>query len=391
MQRAGLVLGERLGRVEVQGAGGWVGDQHLERRQLEAQRLARGGAGGDDRRRVEGAQQRVALVQVELRRCRRAAARRGRAGRARPGSGPGRAAVRGAVVVDQALVLASGFQQRIPGFGCGAGRGQAPSMAAAGSASGPGSDALLAVCALVATVASSCFARSTSTSTAPCSARAGRSFAPPTAASAWRARGCCRPAHRADVEVVMFTGRAERGVDEMMRVLGQRSYIFELGCGIVIDGEHEWLTGDLVPSEERGTIFEQIEATGAPAAAARRRSPGGWSTTRPGPIGREVSHVFRGLVPADEASAVLEQAGFGWLRLVDNGVISGHGTAAERARLDDRRRARPLLPPDPQPGLQGPRGGPPHAEPRLPARRSASPAATRVRTWRPPTSSAPSG
>ena len=131
--------------------------------------------------------------------------------------------------------------------------------------------------------------------------------------------------HRADVEVVMFTGRAERGVDEMMRVLGQSSYIFELGCGVVIDGEHEWLTGDLVPSKERGTIFEQIEATGAPRLlletfAGRLEYHTPWSE------GREVSHVFRGLVPADEASAVLEEAGLGWLRLVDNGVISGHGT-----------------------------------------------------------------
>jgi phosphoglycolate phosphatase len=129
---------------------------------------------------------------------------------------------------------------------------------------------------------------------------------------------------RAGVEVVIYTGRAEYGVDDLMRLLGQRSYIFELGCGIVIDGEHEWLTGDLVPSEERGTIFEQIEATGAPRLlldtfAGRLEYHTPWS------IGREVSHVFRGLVSADEASAALKQAGLDWLRLVDNGVISGHG------------------------------------------------------------------
>jgi HAD superfamily hydrolase (TIGR01484 family) len=130
--------------------------------------------------------------------------------------------------------------------------------------------------------------------------------------------------HRADVEVVMFTGRAERGVDEMMRVLGQTSYIFELGCGIVVDGEHEWLTGDLVPSEERGTIFEQIDATGAPKLLLDA-FPGRLEYHTPWSEGREVSHVFRGLVAADEASAVLEQAGLGWMRLVDNGVISNHG------------------------------------------------------------------
>ena len=65
MQGAGLVLGERLGGVQVEGAGGRVGDEHLERRQLEAERLARSGAGGDDRRLLEGAHQGVALVQVE--------------------------------------------------------------------------------------------------------------------------------------------------------------------------------------------------------------------------------------------------------------------------------------------------------------------------------------
>ncbi|HWE59598.1 MAG TPA: HAD-IIB family hydrolase [Solirubrobacteraceae bacterium] len=129
---------------------------------------------------------------------------------------------------------------------------------------------------------------------------------------------------RAGVEVVIYTGRAELGVDDLMRLLNQRSYIFELGCGIVIDGEKEWLTGELVPSEERGTIFQQIEATGAPlllleAFAGRLEYHTPWS------IGREVSHVFRGHVPADEASKVLKEAGLDWLRLVDNGVISGHG------------------------------------------------------------------
>jgi len=129
---------------------------------------------------------------------------------------------------------------------------------------------------------------------------------------------------RAAVEVVIYTGRAEAGVDDLMRLLGQRSYIFELGCGIVIDGEKEWLTGGLVPSEEHGTIFQQIDATGAPKLlldtfAGRLEYHTPWS------VGREVSHVFRGHVPADDASAVLERAGLGWLRLVDNGVISSHG------------------------------------------------------------------
>ena len=66
VERARLVLGERLGRVQVQRAGGAVGGQHLERRQLEAQRLARRGPGRDDRRAVERRSSACGLVGVEL-------------------------------------------------------------------------------------------------------------------------------------------------------------------------------------------------------------------------------------------------------------------------------------------------------------------------------------
>ena len=50
VERARLVLGERLRRVEVERAGAGVAAEHVERGELEAQRLARRGAGGDDRR-----------------------------------------------------------------------------------------------------------------------------------------------------------------------------------------------------------------------------------------------------------------------------------------------------------------------------------------------------
>ena len=44
--------------------------------------------------------------------------------------------------------------------------------------------------------------------------------------------------------------------------------------------------------------------------------------------------LFRGLVPADEASAVLANAGLGWLRLVDNGVIAAHGVLRVKGFVD---------------------------------------------------------
>lgn len=128
---------------------------------------------------------------------------------------------------------------------------------------------------------------------------------------------------RADVEVVLYSGRRQGSVFECSRLIGSRAYIFELGCGLVLDGELEWLTGGVEPSEEAGTIFEQLARSGAPELLLERyRDRLEYHT--PWSLGREISHLFRGLVDLGEAHALLEEAGLGWLRLVDNGVIREH-------------------------------------------------------------------
>jgi hydroxymethylpyrimidine pyrophosphatase-like HAD family hydrolase len=128
---------------------------------------------------------------------------------------------------------------------------------------------------------------------------------------------------RADVEVVLFSGRRQQSVFECSRLIGSASYIFELGCGLVIDGELQWLTDGLVPSAEAGSIYDQIEASGAPALLLERYAERLEYHT-PWSIGREISHLFRGKVDLDEIALLLDEAGFGWLRLVDNGVIREH-------------------------------------------------------------------
>jgi phosphoglycolate phosphatase len=128
---------------------------------------------------------------------------------------------------------------------------------------------------------------------------------------------------RAGAEVVLYSGRRERSVFDDARLLGLSSYCFELGCGLVVDGELEWLTDGIVPSPEEGTIHEQIERSGAPALLLEHFA-GRLEYHTPWSIGREVSVLFRGMVDLDEAQRVLEQAGFGWLRLVDNGIVHEH-------------------------------------------------------------------
>jgi hypothetical protein len=84
---------------------------------------------------------------------------------------------------------------------------------------------------------------------------------------------------RADVEVVLVSGRRAAQMAEDSRLLGQRAYVFEAGAGLVVDGDTYWSTGDFEPEAER-SIHDQIADTGAPALRSTT-TPDGWSTTSP--------------------------------------------------------------------------------------------------------------
>jgi phosphoglycolate phosphatase len=126
--------------------------------------------------------------------------------------------------------------------------------------------------------------------------------------------------HRAGVEVVIKSGRRRAQVMEDARLLGQSSYIFEVGSAIVIDGETTFLTGDFRP-RDGNSVHDQIAATGAPELLLGRYD-GRLEYHAPFHLGREVSHVFRGSVDAREANELLAAEGHSDLRLVDNGEIA---------------------------------------------------------------------
>jgi hydroxymethylpyrimidine pyrophosphatase-like HAD family hydrolase len=128
---------------------------------------------------------------------------------------------------------------------------------------------------------------------------------------------------RAEAEVVLYSGRRQSSVFECARLIGSSAYVFEVGCGLVLDDELEWLTGGLQPSREAGSIFDQIQVSGAPRLLLDRFA-GRLEYHTPWSQEREVSHLFRGAVDVAEAQALLEQEEFDWLRLVDNGVVREH-------------------------------------------------------------------
>jgi hypothetical protein len=126
--------------------------------------------------------------------------------------------------------------------------------------------------------------------------------------------------HRAGVEIVIMSGRREPQVNSDTRLIGSSSYIYEAGCGVVIDGERTLLTGDWVPDDD-GTPAEKLLAAGIPDLLFER-FPGRLEWHRPWHDDRKLSHLFRGSVDVAEANALLAERGHRDLRFLDNGAIA---------------------------------------------------------------------
>jgi hydroxymethylpyrimidine pyrophosphatase-like HAD family hydrolase len=144
---------------------------------------------------------------------------------------------------------------------------------------------------------------------------------------------------RADVEVVIKSGRRKAQVMEDARLIGQTAYIYEVGCGLVVDGEETFLTGDMQPTEER-SVHEQVDGLGAPGLLLETYE-GRLEPHAPWHLGRQFSHLLRGLVDVDEANDLLSGNALGNLRLVDNGAISPKETLL---RLEGTPHAYHLIP-----------------------------------------------
>jgi hydroxymethylpyrimidine pyrophosphatase-like HAD family hydrolase len=125
--------------------------------------------------------------------------------------------------------------------------------------------------------------------------------------------------HRAGVEVVVKSGRREAQVMEDSRLMGQTAYIFEVGCGVVIDGEKTILVGD-AEIDEGKTLAETMVDRGV-AELLFSHFDGRLEWHRPWHRERRHSLLFRGKVDVDEANRVISEAGHRGLRLIDNGAI----------------------------------------------------------------------
>ena len=126
--------------------------------------------------------------------------------------------------------------------------------------------------------------------------------------------------HRAGVELVIMSGRRESTVGADSRLFGQTSYIYEAGCGVVIDGERTLLTGGW-KTDGDGTPAEKMLAAGIPELLFGA-FPGKLEWHAPWHTGRELSHLMRGEVDVEAANALLAENGHDDVRFLDNGAIT---------------------------------------------------------------------
>ncbi len=125
---------------------------------------------------------------------------------------------------------------------------------------------------------------------------------------------------RAGVEVVIMSGRREAQVLADARLLGQTSYIYEAGCGVMIDGERTLLTGEWTIGEDGITPADRINEAGIPELLFERFA-GRLEWHAPWHTGRQLSLLMRGKVDVEEANALIRERGHEDLRFLDNGAI----------------------------------------------------------------------
>jgi HAD superfamily hydrolase (TIGR01484 family) len=125
--------------------------------------------------------------------------------------------------------------------------------------------------------------------------------------------------HRAGVEVVIKSGRREASVLEDAKLMGQRSYICEVGCLVVIDGERTELVGD-AEADPGKTLAETMVDRGIPEELFEHFD-GRLEWHNPWHRQRELSLLFRGRIDVNEANRLLAERGHTGLKVIDNGAI----------------------------------------------------------------------
>ncbi|CAN5507835.1 hypothetical protein BH23ACT9_BH23ACT9_14780 [soil metagenome] len=128
-------------------------------------------------------------------------------------------------------------------------------------------------------------------------------------------------AARAGIAVVAVSGRRAATLDHDARLLGLDGAIAEVGAVIIRDGGHHYRWGEC-PTDLGPTPRAAMQSAGA-LDVLLGAFPLDLRTYAPWDAGREGGFLLHGHVDVSVADRLLDEAGIGWARLVDNGVTGG--------------------------------------------------------------------
>jgi hydroxymethylpyrimidine pyrophosphatase-like HAD family hydrolase len=127
--------------------------------------------------------------------------------------------------------------------------------------------------------------------------------------------------HRAEVTLVLVSGRGRASLGEAAAIFGADGYIGEMGAVLAWDRgrQVEVLTGAMPPGLA-GTPVEVMERAGLPAALFAA-FPGRLEYHAPWHLDHAADVMLRGNVDPAETERRLAEWGWPWVRLRDNGVL----------------------------------------------------------------------
>lgn len=136
-----------------------------------------------------------------------------------------------------------------------------------------------------------------------------------------RAAGALVAAAEAGVEVIPVSGRQRKQLETDARLMGLDDCIAEAGVVIVRDGVRHYEWGP-VPRGLAANPHDTMTEAGA-VAVLLRTFGADLRHYEPWHLDREGSHLFHGLVDVAAADRLLDEHGFGWASLIDNGDTGG--------------------------------------------------------------------
>lgn len=131
----------------------------------------------------------------------------------------------------------------------------------------------------------------------------------------------------AGIEIIPCSGRNRTMLQEDARILGFNSYIGEMGSLLMLDlkaGKWEYFTGDMPYDPTSGLTPHQVMENAGVCQRILDRWPDRIEYHNDMSTGykhREVTVGMRGLIPSDEAQAILDEAGLG-LVWANNGYLT---------------------------------------------------------------------